>query len=82
MSHRDDLSAWTGRVDAIDGEAGRRPHHVVARAAPAGRPRLASPALYFGTTTGQLWMGREGGEHWECVFDALPPINNVKVAVV
>jgi photosystem II stability/assembly factor-like uncharacterized protein len=41
-----------------------------------------SPALYVGTTTGQLWMGREGGEAWECVFDALPPINNVKVAVV
>ena len=40
------------------------------------------PALYFGTTTGQLWMGKEGGEHWECLFDGLPPINNVKVAVV
>jgi len=43
---------------------------------------LKSPALYFGTTTGQLWMGRDGGEEWECVFDALPPIHNVKVAVV
>jgi hypothetical protein len=42
----------------------------------------SSPALYVGTTTGQLWMGREGGEAWECMFDALPPINNVKVAVV
>jgi len=43
---------------------------------------LRSPALYFGTTTGQLWIGRDGGEQWECVFDALPPIHNVKVAVV
>jgi photosystem II stability/assembly factor-like uncharacterized protein len=43
---------------------------------------LKSPALYFGTTTGQLWMGRDGGEEWECVFDALPPIHNVKVAMV
>jgi len=42
---------------------------------------LKTPALYFGTTTGQLWIGREGGEEWECVFDALPPINCVKVAV-
>src|SRR5262245_47883764 len=41
-----------------------------------------SPALYFGTTTGQLWMGRDGGEKWECLFDALPPIHCVKVAVV
>ena len=23
---------------------------------------LKSPALYFGTTTGGLWMGRDGGE--------------------
>jgi photosystem II stability/assembly factor-like uncharacterized protein len=43
---------------------------------------LTSPALYFGTTTGQLWIGREGGEKFECLFDALPPIHNVKVAVV
>ncbi|MBI3868423.1 MAG: exo-alpha-sialidase [Verrucomicrobia bacterium] len=43
---------------------------------------LGSPALYFGTTTGQLWMGRDGGETWERVFDSLPPIHCVKVAVV
>jgi hypothetical protein len=43
---------------------------------------LKSPALYFGTTTGQLWIGREGGEEWSCLFDALPPIHCVKVAVV
>ena len=41
-----------------------------------------SPALYFGTTTGQLWIGRDGGERWECLFDALPPIHCVKVAVI
>ena len=41
-----------------------------------------SPALYFGTTTGQLWMGRDGGEEWTCLFDSLPPINCVKVALV
>jgi photosystem II stability/assembly factor-like uncharacterized protein len=43
---------------------------------------LKSPALYFGTTTGQLWMGREGGEEWSCLFNSLPPIHCVKVAVV
>jgi photosystem II stability/assembly factor-like uncharacterized protein len=42
---------------------------------------LKTPALYFGTTTGQLWMGRDGGEEWSCVFDSLPPINCVKVGV-
>ena len=43
---------------------------------------LKAPALYFGTTTGQLWIGRDGGEDWRCVFDSLPPIHCVKVAVV
>jgi hypothetical protein len=43
---------------------------------------MKSPALYFGTTTGQLWIGRDGGEKWDCLFDSLPPINCVKVAVV
>ncbi len=43
---------------------------------------FAAPALYFGTTTGQLWMGRDSGEKWERLFDALPPIHCVKVAVV
>ncbi len=43
---------------------------------------LDSPALYFGTTTGQLWMGLDGGDEWSCLFDSLPPINCVKAAVV
>jgi hypothetical protein len=43
---------------------------------------LKTPALYFGTTTGQLWIGREGGEEWSCLYDSLPPIHCVKVAVV
>ena len=42
---------------------------------------LKSPAIYFGTTTGQVWMGREGGEDWTCLFDSLPPVHVVKVAV-
>jgi hypothetical protein len=43
---------------------------------------LQSPALYFGTTTGQVWIGRDGGEQWSCLFDSLPPIHCVKVATV
>ncbi|MCY2964303.1 MAG: exo-alpha-sialidase [Planctomycetota bacterium] len=40
------------------------------------------PSVWFGTTTGQLWRGREGGDEFECVASALPPIHCVKVAVV
>jgi hypothetical protein len=47
-----------------------------------GIDELKSPALYFGTTTGQLWIGRDGGEEFECLFESLPPIHCVKVAVV
>ena len=43
---------------------------------------LKTPALYGGTTTGQLWIGRDGGEEWENLFDSLPPVHCVKVAVV
>ena len=43
---------------------------------------VSEPALYFGTTTGQLWMGRDGGDDWTCLFDSLPPINCVNVATV
>lgn len=41
-----------------------------------------NPALYMGTTTGQLWIGRDGGEEWECLFESLPPIHCVKAATV
>jgi hypothetical protein len=41
-----------------------------------------SPSVWFGTTTGQLWRGRDGGDRFECVSTSLPPINCVKVAVV
>jgi hypothetical protein len=34
------------------------------------------------TTTGQLWMGRDSGAEWSCLFDSLPPIHCLKVAVV
>jgi len=44
--------------------------------------QLRSPALYLGTTTGQLWIGRDDGERWEQLFASLPPIHCVKVGVV
>jgi hypothetical protein len=40
------------------------------------------PSVWFGTTTGQLWRGRDGGEAFECASASLPPINCVKAAVV
>lgn len=39
-------------------------------------------SLWFGTTTGQLWRGRDGGEEFEAVATSLPPILCVKAAIV
>lgn len=43
---------------------------------------MKAPAVYFGTTTGQVWLGHDGGEDWRCIFDSLPPIYNIKVATI
>lgn len=40
------------------------------------------PSVWFGTTCGQLWRGRDGGDEFECVTNSLPPIHCVKAAVV
>ena len=42
----------------------------------------ASELSVSATTTGQLWVGKDGGEKRECPFEGLPPIHCVKVAVV
>ena len=40
-THADEMDEWRGRIDAVDGEAGRRWHQVVQPAQAARRP--ASP---------------------------------------
>ena len=38
--------------------------------------------LYFGTTSGELWMSRDEGERWSCIAQHLPEIYSVEVAEV
>jgi hypothetical protein len=40
------------------------------------------PSVWFGTTTGQLWRGHDGGDSFECIASSLPPIHCVKAAIV
>jgi photosystem II stability/assembly factor-like uncharacterized protein len=40
----------------------------------------AVPALYLGTTSGELWMGREEGARWSNIARHLPEIYAVEVA--
>ena len=37
-------------------------------------------ALYFGTTSGELWLGREEGGQWQCIARHLPEIYAVETA--
>lgn len=36
--------------------------------------------LYFGTTSGELWMSRDEGQRWECIARHLPEIYAVEAA--
>ena len=38
--------------------------------------------LYFGTTSGELWMSRDEGERWTCMVQHLPEIYAVEAAGV
>jgi photosystem II stability/assembly factor-like uncharacterized protein len=40
----------------------------------------ASPELYFGTTAGEVWHGRDGGVAWRRIAEHLPEIYSVTVA--
>ena len=38
--------------------------------------------LYFGTTSGELWMSRDEGQRWTCIAHHLPEIYAVEAAAV
>jgi hypothetical protein len=40
----------------------------------------AAPALYLGTTSGELWIGRDEGQRWSNIARHLPEIYAVEVA--
>jgi photosystem II stability/assembly factor-like uncharacterized protein len=42
----------------------------------------AAPALYLGTTSGELWVGHGGGERWVNIARHLPEIYAVEAAVL
>jgi hypothetical protein len=40
----------------------------------------ASVGLYFGTTSGEVWLSRDEGKRWACIARHLPEIYSVEVA--
>jgi hypothetical protein len=43
---------------------------------------LPEPALYLGTTSGELWIGRDEGARWSAIARHLPEIYAVEVAEI
>lgn len=43
---------------------------------------LDSVGLYFGTTSGELWLSRDEGGNWECMARHLPEIYSVEAVVI
>ncbi|HRF04377.1 glycosyl hydrolase [Accumulibacter sp.] len=43
---------------------------------------LEPVGLYFGTTSGELWMSRDEGRHWQCIARHLPEIYAVEAALL
>jgi hypothetical protein len=39
-----------------------------------------SVGVYFGTSSGSLWMSADEGENWSMIAQHLPPIYAVEVA--
>jgi photosystem II stability/assembly factor-like uncharacterized protein len=49
-----------------------------AMSADAGDP----VGLYFGTTSGELWMSRDEGARWTCIARHVPEIYAVETAAI
>jgi len=43
---------------------------------------LDSTGVYIGTQGGQLLASRDNGDHWEIIFNWLPPIYSLEVEVI
>jgi hypothetical protein len=54
---------------------------TVKRQAMAGDSQ-STVGLYFGTTSGELWMSRDEGKRWSCIARHLPEIYAVETALV
>ncbi len=42
----------------------------------------ATVGLYFGTTSGELWLSRDEGKRWACIVRNLPEIYAVETAAL
>ena len=69
-------ASWMRRDEGLPADQGWWTVKRQAMCADSGDP----VALYFGTTSGELWTGREEGREWRCVARHLPEIYAVETA--
>lgn len=75
---RDGGASWQ-RLD--DGLPREQAWWTVKRQAMTADP-LDPLGLYFGTTSGELWMSRDEGDSWTCIARHLPEIYAVEAALI
>ncbi len=77
MAHQRRGGSWQCLTEGLPGDA----YVGVLREAMATDSN--DPAgLWFGTSTGQLYGSRDGGDSWSLVADLLPGIESVETAVL
>ena len=69
-------TSWQRQADGLPGEQAWWTVKRQAMTADARDP----VGLYFGTTSGELWMSRNEGERWVCIARHLPEIYSVEAA--
>lgn len=67
------------RWERLDAGLPERAWHTVLRQAFTSDDDPKGPKLFFGTTSGEVWLGRDGGERWEQIAAHLPYIHSVRV---
>jgi hypothetical protein len=67
------------RWERLDQGLPARGWHTVLRQALCIDQNPKSPTLYFGTTSGEIWMGENGGERWRQIAAHLPYVHSVRL---
>jgi photosystem II stability/assembly factor-like uncharacterized protein len=74
---RDGGSSWE-RLD--DGLPKSQAWFTVKRQCMCADDDPKDTGLYFGTTSGDVWASRDGGESWKRIAEALPHVYSVRWA--
>jgi photosystem II stability/assembly factor-like uncharacterized protein len=75
---RDRGQAWQALTDGLP----QANAHVNVMRMALTTDSLDTPGVYIGTQGGQIVASRDGGDHWEIIFNWLPPVYSLETVVV